>query len=138
MVELEGLQSGGGDVGAAPHGFGEDDVGGMGAEAVGGLYEVGEAAAEAAAGHLAGVESAGAYKARVGEVGALVVEDGGGADAAGLEQACGGEEEGGLTGSQESAKRHKDGAADRHESSCITPLVRAEIGGASRRVHLAG
>ena len=75
----------------------------------GGFHEVGEAAAEAAAGHLIAGDAQGAGVVGVHQVVALVVEDGGHAQAALLEEARGGEDEGGLASAQKTADYRDDG-----------------------------
>ena len=98
VVAQERAEGGGDDVGTTAHGFGEDDFGGAGGEAVEGVDEIGEAAAEAASGDLVGGDEAGLYEVGVDEVVALIVEDDGYGDSAALEEFGGGEDEGGLAG----------------------------------------
>ena len=77
VVAQQRAQGGGDDIGATAHGFGEDDFGGAGGEAVEGIDEIGEAAAEAAAGDLVGGDAVGLHEVGIDEVVALVVEDDG-------------------------------------------------------------
>lgn len=62
---LDGLQDGGGEIGATADWLGEDDVGRVRAELIGDTDEFGEAAAEATAGDLACVETARSREFRI-------------------------------------------------------------------------
>ena len=62
-------------------------------EAIESVDEIGEAAAEAAAGDLVGGDAVGLHEVRVHQVVALIVEDDGDAHALALEDAGGGEDE---------------------------------------------
>jgi hypothetical protein len=79
---LQRLQHGGGYIGAASHGFGEDDIGTRGQQALGSRDEIGEAAAEAGSGDFAGINAGGHGLARIHERTALIVGNYGGAHAA--------------------------------------------------------
>jgi hypothetical protein len=98
VVSEERAEGGGDDVGTTAHGFGEDDFGGGDGEAVEGIDEIGEAAAEAAAGHLVGGDGTRLYEVGIDEIVALIVEDDGYGGSAALEEIGGGEDEGGLAG----------------------------------------
>ncbi len=98
VVAEKRAEGGGDDVGTTAYGLGEDDFGGVGGEAIEGIDEIGEAAAEAATGDLVGGDMAGLHEMGVDEVVALIVEDDGYADSTALEEFGGGEDEGGFAG----------------------------------------
>ena len=74
MLQLQWLQDSSGDVRATAYGFREDDLRHVGAQFLGGVDEVGEAAAEAPPGHLPGLDLIGLDEARIHEFIALIVE----------------------------------------------------------------
>ena len=90
VVAQERAEGGGDDVGTTAHGFGEDDFGGADGEAVEGIDEIWEAAAEAASGDLVGGEVVGLHEVGVNEIVALIVEDDGYGGSAALEEFGGG------------------------------------------------
>src|ERR1700733_10609314 len=82
MFAQERTQRGGHDIGATADCLGEDHIGLEFEEAIGGVHQIGKAAAKASAGNLIAIHAQGGGVVGIDQVAALVVEDGGGTQSA--------------------------------------------------------